>query len=160
MIFGIYRVSKFQTKGHNMNKPAAFLFLVWFLVFSSSAFAGGVCPQERKTKPAPADIAKLNETAGANLEHGKALYEKDAKPMACKNCHGEAGDGAGKLGMALKPPPLNFTCAETMKAVSAGQMFYTIKNGSTGTGMAQFGATMSDKDIWDTVKYIQSTFMK
>lgn len=143
-----------------MNKLSAFLLLVWFLVFSTQSFAGGVCPQERKTKPAPADIVKLNETAGANLDHGKALYEKDAKPMACKNCHGEAGDGAGKVGMALKPSPLNFTCAETMKGVSAGQMFHIIKNGSSGTGMAPFGSTLTDKDIWDVVKYIQTTFMK
>ena len=145
----------------DMKKTIVLLMLaVFFLVFSSSVFAGGICSQERKTKAAPANIAALDETAGANAEHGKALYEKDAKPMACKNCHGDAGDGAGKLGAALKPVPRNFTCAETMKNVSAGQMFHIIKNGSTGTGMVAHGKTLSDKQIWDVVKYVRTTFVK
>lgn len=33
------------------------------------------------------------------------------------------GDGMGKLGKALKPNPCNFTCSDTLKDVSAGQMF-------------------------------------
>lgn len=136
-----------------------FLFIA-ALFFSGSAMAGGTCPQERKTKAAPANVAAMNETASANVEHGKALYEKDAKPMACKLCHGDTGDGAGKAGASLKPSPLNFTCKETMQAVSPGQMFHTIKEGSAGTAMTVFGKTMSDKDIWDVVKYIQTAFMK
>ena len=80
--------------------------------------------------------------------------------MACKMCHGDKGDGGGKLGAALKPAPRNFTCAETMKKISAGQMFHIIKNGSKGTGMVAHGKTLKDKEIWDVVKYVRSTFMK
>lgn len=135
-------------------------FIVVLTLFPGSAIAGGVCPQERKTKAAPANIVGTDQTAGANLDHGKALYEKDAKPMACKVCHGDAGDGTGKAGASLTPTPLNFTCKDTMKGISAGQMFYTIKEGSAGTGMTAFGKTLSDKDIWDVVKYIRTTFVK
>ena len=74
-------------------------------------------------------------------------------------CHGDKGDGGGKLGAVLKPPPRNFTCADTMKGVSAGQMFWTIKNGSTGTGMVAHYKTMKDADIWHVVKFIRSEFM-
>ncbi len=130
------------------------------LIVSNPVFAGGVCPQDRKTALAPSNIIAMDETAGADQAHGKALYEKDAKPMACKNCHGDMGDGAGKLGAALKPGPRNFTCAETMKPVSAGQMFHIIKNGSAGTGMVAHGKSLNDKDIWDVVKYIRTTFVK
>lgn len=144
-----------------MKRSAIIMMLGIFVwVTGNSAYAGGVCPQDRKTALAPANIIAMDETAGADLGHGKALYEKDAKPMACKNCHGDAGDGAGKLGAALKPSPRNFACAETMKAVSAGQMFYIIKSGSAGTGMVAHGKTLSDKDIWDVVKYIRTTFVK
>ena len=134
--------------------------LIVLAVFSITDLAFAVCPQERKTQTAPGDVAGTDATAGANLDHGKTLYEKDAKPMACKNCHGEAGDGAGKLGAALKPSPRDFTCAETMKNISAGQMFYIVKNGSPGTGMVAHGKTLSDKDIWDVVKYVRSSFVK
>jgi mono/diheme cytochrome c family protein len=141
-------------------KRSAIIMMLGMFVWASSAYAGGVCPQDRKTALAPANIIAMDETAGADLEHGKALYEKDAKPMACKNCHGDAGDGAGKLGAALKPSPRNFACAETMKTLSAGQMFYIIKSGSAGTGMVAHGKTLNDKDIWDVVKYIRTTFVK
>jgi mono/diheme cytochrome c family protein len=123
----------------------------------TTTFAGGDCPQ-RKTASAPAPIAGMDETGKANAEKGKALYEKDAKPLACKNCHGDAGEGNGPVAKGLKPPPSNFTCAETMKAVSPGQMFFIIKNGSTGTGMAPM--KLSDQEIWDVIKYVRSTFMK
>ncbi len=119
----------------------------------------GPCPQPRKTKSAPAHIAKLDKTGGADLENGKKIYHKSAKPMACKQCHGDQGDGLGKLGKALKPKPRNFTCAETMEGVSVGQMFWIIKNGSSGTGMVGHQKTLKDKEIWDVVKYIQTTYM-
>jgi mono/diheme cytochrome c family protein len=47
-----------------------------------------------------------------------------------------------------------------MKKVSAGQMFHIIKNGSKGTGMVAHKKTLKDKEIWDVVKYIRSTWVK
>ncbi len=128
-------------------------------VLSKVKKSSGPCPQPRKTKSAPSSIAKMDKTGSADLENGKKIYTKTAKPMACKMCHGDKGDGKGKLGAALKPNPRNFTCADTMKSVSAGQMFWIIKNGSAGTGMVAHGKTLKDKEIWDVVKYIHSTFM-
>jgi mono/diheme cytochrome c family protein len=133
--------------------------VAFFLSMTASAFAAD-CPQPRKTKSAPSSDAKKDNTAKADAANGKKLYDKTAKPMACKNCHGDKGDGAGKLGAALKPKPRNFTCAETMKDISAGQMYWIIKNGSAGTGMAPHGKTLKDKEIWDVIKYIRETFVK
>jgi len=142
-----------------MKKVLILSVMVIFSLFSiSSAFAGGKCPQPRKTKAAPGSVAKKDKTAKADAANGKKLYSKTAKPMACKMCHGAKGDGAGKLGKALKPAPRNFSCAATMKKVSAGQMYHIIKNGSAGTGMAK--QKLSDKEIWDVVKYIRTTFVK
>jgi hypothetical protein len=59
-------------------------------------------------------------------------YDKTAKPLACKRCHGKKGDDMGKLRKALKPNPHNFTCSDTIKDVSVGQMLWIIKNGSAG----------------------------
>ena len=135
--------------------------VIFSLVAVGSVFAKGAkCPQPRKTKAAPGSIAKKDKTKKANAKKGKKIFMKTAKPMACKMCHGVKGDGGGKLGAALKPKPRNFTCKATMKKVSAGQMFYIIKNGSKGTGMVAHGKTLKDKQIWDVVKYIRTTFMK
>jgi len=143
-----------------MKKALILSVMVIFSLFAvGSAFAGAAkCPQPRKTKAAPGSIAKKDMTAKADAANGKKLYTKTAKPMACKMCHGDKGDGGGKLGKALKPAPRNFACAATMKKVSAGQMFHIIKNGSKGTGMAK--QKLSDKEIWDVIKYIRTTFVK
>jgi len=135
------------------------LMVVFSLVAVSSAFALK-CPQPRKTKKAPSGTYKTDKTAKANVANGKKIYLKTAKPMACKMCHGKKGDGAGKLGKALKPNPRDFTCAATMKKITAGQMFWIIKNGSKGTGMVAHKKTLKDKEIWDVVKYVRSTFVK
>ena len=139
-----------------------FIAIICTLAMVSSAYAKAECPQPRKTKSAPSSDAKKDKTKKANKANGKKLYQKTAKPMACKMCHGAKGDGTGKLGKAFKSPkaPRNFTCKATMKKVSAGQMFYIIKNGSKGTGMIAHKKTLKDKEIWDVVKYIRSTFVK
>ncbi len=134
--------------------------LMFLATITSSAFAGGKCPQPRKTKAAPANIAKMDKTGSADSENGKSIYLKKAKPMACKVCHGKNGDGTGKLGKALKPSPRNFACSDTMSHVSAGQMFYIIKKGSPGTGMVGHKKSLKDKEIWDVVKYIRSKWVK
>jgi len=143
-----------------MKKALILGVLVVFSLFTVSSAFAGKCPQPRKTKKAPGAISKKDMTAKANVANGKKIYLKTAKPMACSMCHGKKGDGAGKLGKALKPGPRDFTCAATMKKISAGQMFYIIKNGSKGTGMVAHKKTLKDKEIWDVVKYVRSTFVK
>ncbi len=136
----------------------AMIVLSLFLV--DNVFAAGKCPQPRKTKSAPSSTFKSDKTKKADAKKGKAIYQKTAKPMACQMCHGKKGGGDGKLGKALKPAPRNFTCAKSMKKVSAGQMFWIIKNGSKGTGMVAHKKTLKDKDIWHVVKYIRTKLMK
>ena len=157
-------ISKQVKRETGFEKRAIVLFTALTLAsfgFSTSAWAGdGPCPQPRKTKSAPANLVKASIPASASAEAGKKIFNKKAKPMACKMCHGKEGNGAGKLGKALSPKPRNFTCSKTMKHVSPGQMFWIIKNGSKGTGMVAHGKTLKDKQIWDVVKYIETQFVK
>ena len=159
-------ISPKTNNGRGFKAKVMTLFMVLALTgfgFSRSAWAGGdkgPCPQPRKTKSAPANLLKASSPASASVEEGKKIFEKSAKPMACKMCHGSEGNGAGKLGKALKPQPRNFTCSDTMKHVSPGQMYWIIKNGSKGTGMVAHGKTLKDKQIWDVVKYIETKFVK
>jgi len=132
-----------------------FIVIIFTLTMVSSAYAK--CPEPRKTKSAP---MVQDKTKKANKVNGKILFNKTAKPIACKMCHGKTGAGNGKLGKVLKPRPRNFTCKETMKEVSAGQMFWIIKNGSKGTGMVAHKKTLKDKEIWDIIKYIRTDLMK
>ncbi len=120
--------------------------------------AAGICPQNRKTRRAPKRYLKKNNPltdSSENRERGRVLYNKDAKPTACRLCHGVRGTGNGKLAMPLDPPPRNFTCAENMRGVSDGQLFWIIKKGSKGTAMPAHERTLSDREIWELILYIR-----
>lgn len=118
----------------------------------------GVCPQPRTTKRAPGKFRNLTNPLpdnAANIKAGETLYQQTAQPLECFNCHGTKGDGQGPMGAALNPRPRNFTCGETMKDISDGQMFWIIKNGSQGTGMMAF-SNMPDNQIWQLIHYIKT----
>ena len=142
-----------------MKKIILFIVIIFTLAVVSSASAEK-CPEPRKTKSAPASFVKIKDVVNADKANGKKLFNKNAKPIACKMCHGKTGAGNGKLGKILKPHPRNFTCKATMKKISAGQMFWIIKNGSKGTGMVAHKKTLKDKEIWDIIKYIRTDLMK
>ena len=120
--------------------------------------ASGICPQSRKTEKAPSKYTlKPNPLFATtkNIERGKSLYQMEAKPTACKMCHGIRGNGNGRLARGLEPAPRNFTCEDIMKSLSDGQLFWVIKNGSKGTAMPAHKFTMSDKDIWQIIYYLK-----
>ena len=142
-----------------MKKFILFIIVIFTLVVVSSTYAVK-CPEPRKTKSAPASFVKIKDVVNADKANGKKLFNKTAKPIACKMCHGKTGAGDGKLGKILKPHPRNFTCKATMKKISAGQMFWIIKNGSKGTGMVAHKKTLKDKEIWDIIKYIRTDLMR
>jgi len=122
-------------------------------------FAGlGICPQNRNTRQAPNSyLEKRNPFPKneANLKAGEILYQEKAKPTACRLCHGYRGGGNGQLSMSLNPPPRNFSCAQTMKALSDGQLFWIIKKGSKGTAMPIHEHHLTDKQIWQLIRYIR-----
>ena len=120
--------------------------------------SSGVCPEPRKTKRAPGKFRKMTNPLpanAANVKAGETLFQRTAQPLACFNCHGAKGDGQGPMGAALNPPPRNFTCGESMKDISDGQMFWIIKHGSQGTGMMAF-SNMPDNQIWQLIHYIRT----
>ena len=123
-----------------------------------AAGPSGVCPQPRKTQQAPDEFLAKTNPLPASAEHvqaGKKLFMETAKPLACMNCHGTRGDGAGPAGMGLMPPPRNFTCGATMKDIPDGQLFWIIKNGSPGTSMMPFSG-LSDDEAWQLIQYLRS----
>ena len=146
-----------------MNKKPALAFLIISFLVVGGAFekakASGICPQLRTTKKAPSSyILKKNPlpATGKNVERGKALYQKEAKPTACKMCHGIQGNGNGQLARGLEPAPRNFACKDTMRSLSDGQLFWVIKNGSKGTAMPAHKFILADEDIWQIIYYLKS----
>ncbi len=118
----------------------------------------GICPQNRKTKTAPGRYLEKNNPLAPtkdNIEKGKNLFVKDARPTACKLCHGNRGNGNGSLARGMEPPPRNFTCGKVMEGLSDGQLFWIIRNGSKGTAMPAHKFSLSKEKIWQLILYIR-----
>ena len=96
------------------------------------------------TNPLP----KSQET----VEEGKVLYDGKG---ACFNCHGKDGDGNGPLAAQLNPSPRNFRHHGFWRHRKEGEIFWVIKNGSSGTSMVGFGGQLTDKEIWSLIQYLR-----
>lgn len=138
------------------------------------------CPQSRHTERAPDTYQSLGnplERTSVHLAQGRVLYEAERKGGSCASCHGRQGDGRGADGAALDPPPRDFTCAATMAALSDGQLFWIIENGSgdhhqparqggqrvarpgrreAHTAMSAYGRQLRDAEIWQLVLYLRT----
>lgn len=125
----------------------------------SEGFRGmGVCPQPRSTPEAPENFLKMEnplKPIRPNILAGKELFHFEAQPTACKICHGLGGNGLGIMAQGSVPMPRNFTCKETMKNISDGQMFYIITYGSQGTNMPSY-RNLSDEQVWQLIIYIRT----
>ena len=117
----------------------------------------GICPQNRKTETAPGRyLEKVNPLApNKNIEKGRKLFSEDAKPTACKLCHGSKGNGNVSLARRIEPPPRNFTCGSVMRDLPDGQLFWVIQNGSRGTAMPAHKFSLGKEQIWQLILYIR-----
>ena len=118
----------------------------------------GICPQNRKTERAPGRyLEKVNPLAPTkeNIEKGRKLFSEDAKPTACKLCHGSKGNSNGSLARRIEPPPRNFTCGSVMRDLPDGQLFWVIQNGSRGTAMPAHKFSLGKEQIWQLILYIR-----
>lgn len=135
---------------------SSFIVSLMFLIGSDFALAED-CIQKRNTLQAPDNIYKQVNPLNSSTETiaaGEKLYQKDAKPLACVQCHGVSGKGNGVMAIGMTPKPRDFSCSAMMKDIPDGQLFWIIKNGSKGTGMMGFGSLI-DNQIWQVVSYIR-----
>lgn len=133
------------------------VFAVSFYLISSKDETPGLCPQTRGTIPAPEAYSQMKNRLAPTEENilaGDHLFNSNAKPIPCVICHGIKGDGIGLIFQRIKPYPRNFTCYQTMKGISDGQLFWIIKNGSHGTQMPGF-TKLDDNQIWQLVLYLR-----
>jgi mono/diheme cytochrome c family protein len=99
--------------------------------------------------------------AAGDAAAGKVLFEQN-----CASCHGTSGKGDGPVGVALNPPPRDFTKAEFKfdtdkdgKAGTDADLANVIKNGAAAYGgnalMAPW-AQLSDTDRENLIAYVRT----
>jgi mono/diheme cytochrome c family protein len=87
------------------------------------------------------------ETA-TNVKSGAQLYS-----MNCAMCHAAPGTSLSPVGRGIYPSA-PFLLAATRKN-HPNQMFWVIKNGVKMTGMAAFGKSFTDQQMWDLAAFLQ-----
>jgi cbb3-type cytochrome c oxidase subunit III len=95
------------------------------------------------TNTVPADAA--------SVAAGKKLFASN-----CASCHGETGQGDGRAGKQLNPPPANLTDATWLHGSGDGDIFLVIRDGVKDTGMKAFGSRMTPHQMWDVVNFLRS----
>jgi len=127
--------------------------------------------QASEAPPELRDLANPLADDGENLAAGRRLYQRDAMPVACVECHGPEGRGDGPIGVYLSPPPTNFTCTSE---TTDGQLFWVIREGSNylgsadgrpevkrpgrrpaGTAMRPHRYYLSEEETWQLVLYLR-----
>ncbi len=83
-----------------------------------------------------------------SLQRGKILFS-----INCAPCHGEAGEGNGKVAAFLNPKPANLTTGIVQK-ITDDQIFLILTNGYSI--MPSLGENLSPAERWDVVNYIRS----
>jgi len=114
-----------------------------------------------------APIAVLALLVSAPSLAGDAAAGKKTYDTLCTTCHGPTGKGDGPAGVALNPPPRDFSVGEfkydANKDGTPGEdadLKLIIKNGAGAYGgnpvMAPWGASLSDADIDNVIAYVRS----
>ncbi len=78
----------------------------------------------------------------------------------CERCHGEKGDGNGKVAWYIDPSPRDFTKAGFMNSKPRDRFVASIQNGVGGTSMPPWKNVLKDEQINGVLTYVLTTFTK
>ncbi|MDB5104905.1 MAG: High-affinity iron permease [Fibrobacteres bacterium] len=84
-------------------------------------------------------------------EKGRTLFQAN-----CVACHGPMADGKGPAAASLTPPPRNFQDAKARwtRGREPQDIYRTLSEGSPGTAMIGFAASLTVQDRWAIVHYL------
>jgi len=104
-----------------------------------------------------AEVAVAPQPDTIDLEVGAVLYQK----LNCIECHGENGDGAGRMAPTLtdssgnKIRPADFRTGRFKGGNEPEDIWMRLYTGMDGTPMQSFGRGNSDDELWALVEYIR-----
>ena len=126
------------------------VFVSLLCVFLLPAVSQETLPSTSNSCSNPAVVSKMVnpvKPTAESLAQGKKYYGYD-----CAMCHGQNGNGKGEVENSGKIP--DFTDAATMKDMSDGEMFCSLK---VGRGhMPLENVRVSQNELWNLVNYVRS----
>ena len=97
-----------------------------------------------------AGIAPPQSTSAAGLVSGFCAYETH-----CAACHGAAGVARQHWVSGLEPQPPYLL--DVTQRFTPSQLFWIAKNGIKMTGMPSWRDSLSDRDIWNVVAWLEAS---
>ena len=85
----------------------------------------------------------------AAVDAGRQIYVEQ-----CASCHGADGRAKTRRAATMKVKPADLT-SEEMRALTEGELFWTIGNGIKASGMPAFARDLSETERWQTVAYLR-----
>jgi len=94
------------------------------------------------------EIAAPFELTDQRARDGFSIYRD-----ACVYCHGAPQQDPGDIGKGLNPkaPYLG----DTVGGWTNAQLFWIVKNGIKMTGMAPYGESLKDDEIWNVIAFVR-----
>jgi mono/diheme cytochrome c family protein len=84
----------------------------------------------------------------------------DTYKTICQRCHGEKGDGQGKVAWYLDPAPRDLTKAAFMTSKSRERFVNSIQEGIPGTSMPSWKNVLKPEQVNGVLSYVLTTFTK
>lgn len=90
-----------------------------------------------------------------DAQRGQAVYAR-----TCVLCHGEKGNGNGKLAAGLNPKPRDFTAPGLLAQRSDWDLYRVVRDGGQAIGlsskMAGWSKVLKDQELRDVAAYVRS----
>lgn len=108
-------------------------------------------PKEAVQQTFAADYKSMVMGSPGDADRGKDLFMAN-----CLACHGALADGKGPAAPALTPAPRDFLDPKARWTIGREplEIYRTLSEGSPGTAMVAFSASLSVADRWALVHYL------
>ncbi|HEY2018595.1 MAG TPA: c-type cytochrome [Bryobacteraceae bacterium] len=106
------------------------------------------------------DFERLTAYLESRKTPPPAMNGAETYKALCERCHGEKGDGNGKVAWYLDPSPRDFTKASFMNSKPKARFVTSIKDGVAGTSMPPWARAMKDEQVEGVLTYVLETFTK
>jgi len=117
-------------------------------VFVALASAGCGADRDLPREYRRMEIPEALLASAAAQTRGRTLFLEH-----CALCHGERGNGHGPRTEALTKQPRDFTDAEWRRSTSPRRVFFAIREGISGTPMAEW-KSLSEQEAWEMTAYV------
>ena len=106
------------------------------------------------------DFQRITAYLGSLKAPPAAMPPAETYMALCERCHGEKGDGNGKVAWYIDPAPRDFTRTAFMNSKPRARFLASIQNGVPGTSMPPWKDVMKPEQAQGLLAYVLQTFTK